>query len=74
MTMLGIEAQRVFWLRTLRISQGGKRGNREANLMVDEKIAAATEAMWSLALGGSPDSVVGRYRRKIRANARRLSR
>jgi len=74
MAMLGIEAQQVFWLRTIKIAQGGKRGDAEARRMVSEKITAATEAAQSLALGASAGSVVTSYRKKVRANARRLSR
>lgn len=74
MAMLGFEAQQVFWLRTMKLAKGGKRGEREARRMMTEKITAAAEAGQSLALGASPRSVVSGYRRKVRANARRLSR
>ncbi|MEO3387779.1 hypothetical protein [Mesorhizobium sp. CAU 1741] len=74
MAMLGMEAQQVFWLRTMKIAKGGKLGEREARLMVSEKVMAAGETAQSLALGASPGSVVKAYRKKVRANARRLSR
>lgn len=74
MAMLGIEAQQVFWLRTIRIAQGGKRGEREALHMVGEKIAAATHAAEMVARGASTEAVAKAYRKKVRANARRLSR
>lgn len=74
MTMLGLEAQQVFWLRVMKLSLGGEQAEREAHRMVTEKITAASEAAQSLAFGASPGSVVKRYRKKIRANARRLSR
>jgi hypothetical protein len=74
MFMLGIEAQQVIWLRSVQIAGGGKAGKREARLMVSEKLAAAGEAALSLAAGKSVDIVVDGYRRKVRANRRRLSR
>jgi hypothetical protein len=42
--------------------------------MMTEKIAAAAEAAVTLGLGGSGRKVVRRYRTRVRANARRLSR
>ena len=42
--------------------------------MVSEKIMAAGEAAMLMATGGSTQSMVTGYRRKVRANARRLSR
>jgi hypothetical protein len=42
--------------------------------MVAEKGFAFAEAAGSLALGGSMDRVVRRYRSHVRANKRRLSR
>ena len=46
----------------------------EAMRMVTEKVAAAGEAAMMLASGGSGAGVVAGYRRKVRANARRLQR
>ncbi len=74
MAMLGFEAQQVVILRTLAIASGGKKGEREARRMVTEKITAATQAASSMAKGASAESVVAGYRKKVRANARRLSR
>ncbi|MCK9553041.1 hypothetical protein [Aquamicrobium sp.] len=74
MAMLGIEAQQVIWLRTMKLVMGGKRGEREARRMVSEKVAAAGQASVQIARGASPDKVVKGYRKKVRANARRLSR
>ena len=74
MAMLGIEAQQVFWLRTIKIAQGGKQGDAEARLMVSEKITAAIESTHNLALGATVGSVIAEYRKKVRTNARRLSR
>lgn len=74
MFMLGVEAQQVVWLRAMRIAAGGKAGEREAIRMVAEKATAAGEAALSLAAGQSMEGVVRGYRRKVRANRRRLSR
>ena len=78
---LGMEASAVIGLRTLRVVQGGAAGQLEAERMVSEKVAAAL-ALQSLALSGrlglTPASVsagtLAHYRRKVRANRRRLTR
>ena len=70
----GFEAQQVIALRMLKMAGGGKAAESEARLMVSEKMAASAEAATSLALGGSPQSVLKRYRTLMRANTRRLSR
>ncbi len=72
--MLGFEAQQVIWLRTLRLAAGGKSGECEARRMVTEKVIAGAQAAGSIAAGASPESVVRGYRKKVRANKRRLAR
>ncbi len=72
LAMLSAEAQQVMWLRWMKLTAGGAAAQTEANLMVSEKIAAAGDAALRLAGGGSTASVVASYRRKVRANARRL--
>lgn len=77
---LGLEASTVIGLRTLRIAQGGAKGRAEAERMVAEKLAAGI-ALQTLAvtggLGTTPAGASARtlahYRRKVRANRRRLS-
>lgn len=71
--MLAIESQQVMWLRTMKLASGGPSGQREALLMVAEKMAASTQAAGKLMAGASAQSIVSGYRRKVRANARRLS-
>lgn len=73
-TMLMVEAQQVIWLRWLKMAAGGTAADREARLMVSEKMAAAGDAGMHMMLGASPDSVLRGYRSKVRANRRRLSR
>jgi hypothetical protein len=72
LTMLAAESQHVIGLRMLKLALGGAKAQEEASLMVTEKMLAANHAAARLMLGASPDSVVKGYRRKVRANARRL--
>ncbi|QRE75347.1 hypothetical protein [Methylobacterium aquaticum] len=71
---LGLEAQTVVALRLAKLSLGGAAAQDEAQRMVTEKMEAAAEAAMTLAAGGTAERVVRDYRRKVRANARRLSR
>jgi hypothetical protein len=71
--MLAVEAQRVVELRLVRLAWGGKEGLAEAQSMVTEKVHAAGEAMTTLMLGGSPETVIARYREHVAANTKRLS-
>jgi hypothetical protein len=78
---LGVEAATVVGLRTLKIAAGGPAAAEEARLMVEEKIAAGLALQGkavSGALGASPAGVarstLSHYRRKVRANRRRLQR
>ena len=79
--MLGAESASVVGLRTLKIAQGGAAAEVEARRMVSEKVDAA-QALGAMALTGAlgftAPSVAAKtlkhYRRKVRANRRRLSR
>lgn len=73
LSMLALESQQAIWLRTMKLCAGGTAGNREARLMVDEKLLAGMQAASKLMGGAHPSSVVKAYRRKVRANVRRLS-
>ncbi len=76
---LTLEAQTVIGLRTLKIASGGDLSGAESVRMVSEKVAS-TATLQGLALtgrlGASPASAAARtlahYRRKVRANRRRL--
>jgi hypothetical protein len=77
---LGIEASSVIRLRSLKIAAGGPAAALEAKQMIAEKIdaAAALQAMaMSGGLGFTPAGVASKtlahYRRKVRANRRRLT-
>ena len=77
---LSVEASTVIGLRTLRIAQGGEPGRAEAERMVSEKIESAltlqTLAMTGglgLTPAGASRRTLAHYRRKVRANRRRLA-
>jgi len=72
--MLAAESQHVIWLRSVKLAAGGEHALEEAQLMISEKAFAAFGAAGRLAMGDSPDRIVSGYRKKVRANARRLSR
>lgn len=81
MMTLGAEASGVMALRMMRLGAGGSRAAAEAELMVAEKVRAAAELQaraWVSAVTGSapvsPSVAIAHYRRKVRANRRRLSR
>lgn len=76
---LGWEAATVIGLRSARIAHGGAAAQREPERMVAEKLAASVElqlAMMTGSLGTDPATAtrkaLAHYRRKVRANARRL--
>ena len=71
--MLAVESQQVIWLRSIKLAAGGPQAQREARLMMIEKIAAAIREGGRLMMGASADSVVKRYRKRVKANVRRLS-
>jgi len=70
--MLAMDANQVVGLRVTKLMLGGKSARREAQLMVSEKIVAAFEAGGSLMAGASGEEIVRQYRRRVRANAKRL--
>ena len=57
----------------MRLASGGAKAKSEAHRMVNEKMLAAGLESGRLFLGVSADSVVKRYRTKVKANVRRLS-
>jgi hypothetical protein len=72
--MLAVDANRVIGLRVAELMLGGKSAQREAKLMVTEKMAAAIEAGGKLMTGASGDDIVRLYRRRVASNVKRLSR
>lgn len=71
--MLALEANGVIGLRLIKIAQGGVDAGHEINLMVQEKVDAAAEALTTVVGGGSVETVLAGYRRRVALNARRLS-
>lgn len=78
---LGAESSQVVALRMMKLAGGGAGAAAEAQRMVAEKVSAAMAAQTELALGvisGSPHAgptkAMALYRRRVRANRRRLTR
>jgi hypothetical protein len=78
--MLGFEAQSVIALRLMKLGAGGANANKEASRMIQEKITAFHEAQRTVATAlfagkgaGAAHKVVSGYRKKVRANHKRLS-
>ena len=71
--MLAAEANDVVALRIMKLMRGGKAARRETERMVREKIDAALEATTSAMTGASGERIVHRYRKRVAANAKRLS-
>lgn len=77
---LGIEASGVIALRTMKIAAGGPAGEAESRRMIEEKVDALQALQVSAmtgALGLTAPRAAARtlahYRRKVRANRRRLA-
>ena len=76
----GADVQDVMMLRMARLASGGPPAATEAQSMLSEKVAAFGEAHWAimsaLANGRSLDEAAAEayapYRRRVRANRRRL--
>jgi hypothetical protein len=71
--MLAFEACEVIHRRLAMFATADHDAQREANLMVSEKIDAMFEAGASMMAGATAESIIGRYREHVAANARRLS-
>lgn len=80
MMMLGAEASSVIALRTMKLAAGGTAATEEAGLMVGEKVTAAIVLGQQAMLGQLGDTMPGMasraiadYRKRVRANQRRLT-
>ena len=73
LAILAAEANHVVGLRMMKLKRGGRGARREAKLMISEKIDAAAKAGASLMAGASGDEIVRQYRKRVAANAKRLS-
>jgi hypothetical protein len=72
--MLAAEANGVVALRMMKLMRGGKSARSEAELMVREKIDAALDASGRLMAGALGETIIHGYRKRVAANAKRLSR
>jgi len=78
---LVFETQQVIALRMATLARGGSSSDREARLMISEKIATLHETGFAASLlaltgHGAPaiaTDVIRRYQRRVRSNAKRLS-
>ena len=77
---LGVEASSVIALRTLKLAAGSRAARAEARRMVSEKIEAgvalharALTGGLGLTAQGAANKTLAHYRRKVRANRRRLA-
>jgi hypothetical protein len=77
---LGLEASFIVGLRTLKIAAGGAPAKAEARRMVSEKIEAGFALQAKALTGGlgltapaTAAKTLAHYRRKVRANRRRLA-
>lgn len=78
---IGMDMSVVIPLRLARIAAGGASGQREAMLMVEEKMAASAaigQALMTGSLGATAETItegtLGYYGRRVKANRKRLSR
>lgn len=77
---LWAEAGMVIWLRSMRIAAGGAAAEREAALMVTEKMAAGMDLAFKMATAAAPTPegaarrTMRHYGKLVSANRRRLSR
>lgn len=71
--MLAMEASEVIRLRLEKFAAGEEGTDQEAMLMVTEKMVAALQAGAQLLAGATPASIIGLYRERVAANAKRLS-
>jgi hypothetical protein len=71
--MLAMESAEVVRLRLEKFANHDDDAEREARLMVSEKISAAFEAAANWLSGATPAAIIGRYREHVAANAKRLS-
>jgi len=75
-----MDAQQVIALRIAKLAEGGPAAQREASLMVTEKIKALADSHHLVVTATSrgkgdraAENVLGMYRRRVSANKRRLS-
>jgi hypothetical protein len=73
LTMLALESQQVIFLRMAKIAMCSPDAITEMRRMTTEKMDAAIREGVRAAKGASQDSIIRGYRKRVRANIRRLS-
>ena len=74
MTLLAIESNHVIALRCAKLARGGPGAAPEMTRMITEKMIEGAAAAQMLMTGGSHEKVIAGYRKRVKANARRLNR
>jgi hypothetical protein len=77
-TRLAVESQQVIALRLAKLAKGGRRAEREASLMVSEKMKALADSQRLIAAASGQGAraarkVLGLYQTRVTANKKRLS-
>ena len=71
--LLALESSEVIGLRVAKLARGGVDAEREAHLLVNEKIVAAFDVGMRLVCGETTNHVIDGVREQVVANAQRLS-
>lgn len=74
LTMLALESQQVIALRMVKLACGGLGAASEMQRMTAEKVEAFAHESGQIFRGATNSSVIKRYRKRVRANRRRLLR
>ena len=72
--LLVIESNHVVALRCAKLARGGAAAGPEFSRMITEKMQESVAAAQTLMTGGSHEKVIAGYRKRVKANARRLNR
>ena len=72
--LLAIESNHVIALRCAKLARGGAAAGPELTRMITEKMQEGAAAAQTLMTGGSHETVIAGYRKRVKANARRLNR
>ena len=71
--LLGLESSEVIGLRVAKLARGGVHAQREADLLMNEKVIAVFDVGLRLLCGATSGHVIHRFRELVAANAKRLS-
>ena len=72
--LLAMESNHVIALRCAKLAREGHGAGPELTRMITEKMLEGAAAAQTLMTGGSHDKVIAGYRKRVKANARRLNR